>query len=179
MIIICPTIGKVQSLYNRFICSAQICRYTTFKNWKCSSSTKSDQCQIPPASSPEIQLVWRTWLFIVYSEDHTSTSHQYIVFVRLGEYTFWTWDWQGKHRHVFEWIVTKGYLIKPGKAIIFFLNSGWCPIIWSIIVGLLRNMGTEFRCFDIQGDSSCGNGNRRENKTTENCRHACVCEEKE
>ena len=31
---------------------------------------KSDQCQISPAASPEIlhHAVWRTWLFIAYSD---------------------------------------------------------------------------------------------------------------
>ena len=56
---------------------------------------KSDQCQISLAASPEKlqHTVWRTWLFIAYSDERwlllpiltTSLIH----FKRLGECTFW------------------------------------------------------------------------------------------
>ena len=65
---------------------------------------KSDQLQISPAPSPELlhHTLWRTWRFIVYSEDRWlyyqfSLHHLYIYFSlkRLGERTFWTREWKG------------------------------------------------------------------------------------
>ena len=62
---------------------------------------KSDQFQISPAASPEIYLhhtVWRTWLFIVYDEviilPILTTSLIHFSMKRLGECTFWTWQWK-------------------------------------------------------------------------------------
>ena len=65
---------------------------------------KSDQCQISPAASPEIlhHTVWRTWLFKAYSDERRlyyqiSQPHLYILlFERLGEWTFWTWEYTGR-----------------------------------------------------------------------------------
>ena len=55
---------------------------------------KSDQCQISPAASPEIyhHTVWRSWLFIAYSDerwlwDQFLLLHSYIF---PGEFTLWT-----------------------------------------------------------------------------------------
>ena len=54
---------------------------------------KNDRCQISPAASPEIlhHTVWRTWLFITYSDqrwfDYTTNSHLHI--------------WEGKGAAVF------------------------------------------------------------------------------
>ena len=64
---------------------------------------KSDQIQISPAASPVIlhHTVWRTWLFIAYSVGKwfpLPNSHYLtytFIFKRLGECTFWTWEWKG------------------------------------------------------------------------------------
>ena len=61
---------------------------------------KSDQFQIPPATSPEIlhHTVWRTWLFIAYSDErwlYYQFSLPHFSWGRLGECTFWTWEWKG------------------------------------------------------------------------------------
>ena len=66
-------------------------------------TTKSDQFQITPATSPEIlhYAVWRTWLFIAYSDELwscTANSHYItytLLFERLGECTLWP---QGNNR---------------------------------------------------------------------------------
>ena len=68
---------------------------------------KSDQCQISPAVSPEIlhHTVWRTWLFMASLKwkmiilPILTTSVNIFLPKRLGECTFWTWEWQG-----FVWI---------------------------------------------------------------------------
>ena len=57
-----------------------------------------DQFQISPAASPEVlcQTVWRTWLFIAYSDDRwliLSTSHSSLKVV--GRMYVWTWEWWG------------------------------------------------------------------------------------
>ena len=57
---------------------------------------KSDQCQISPAASPEIlhHTVWRTWLFIAYSDErwlYYQFSRRFtntVLFKRLGECIF-------------------------------------------------------------------------------------------
>ena len=65
---------------------------------------KSDQFRICPAAPPEIlhHTVWRTWLFIAYSDEewlilpilrHCVTYT--FLFGRLGECTFWGWEWKG------------------------------------------------------------------------------------
>ena len=43
---------------------------------------KSDQFQISPAASPEIlhHTVWRTWLFIAYSDERCATNSHYHTF---------------------------------------------------------------------------------------------------
>ena len=63
----------------------------------------SDQCQISPAASSEIlhHTVWRTWLFIACSDERWwyylfSLHHLAFLFKRLGECTFWTWEWNSK-----------------------------------------------------------------------------------
>ena len=58
---------------------------------------KSDQFQIPPATSPEVlhHTVWRTWLFIAYSDErwlYYQFSLPHFSWGRLGECTFWTWE---------------------------------------------------------------------------------------
>ena len=62
---------------------------------------KGDQFQNFPAASPEIShhTEWRTWLSIAYSDEdgYTTNSHHIIytfLFERLGECTFWTWEWK-------------------------------------------------------------------------------------
>ena len=57
---------------------------------------KSDQFQVSPAASPEIRhhTVWflhslLRWKMIILTILTTS-----LVFGRLGEYTFWTWEWK-------------------------------------------------------------------------------------
>ena len=65
---------------------------------------KSDHFQISPAVSPEIlhHTVWRTLLFIAYS-DKRWLYYQFSLYSspirfslgRLGERTFWTWEWEG------------------------------------------------------------------------------------
>ena len=69
---------------------------------------KSDQCQIPPAaSSPKIlhhtvwrtvahERTWRTWFM---KDDYTAHPHYLnytFLLKRLGECTFWTWEWKIK-----------------------------------------------------------------------------------
>ena len=70
----------------------------------CNSFTpKSDQFQISPAASPETlhHTVWRTWLSIAYSDERWlyyqfSLPRLYTFPLgRLGECTFWTWEWNG------------------------------------------------------------------------------------
>ena len=64
---------------------------------------KSDQIQISPAASPVIlhHTVWRTWLFIAYSDGKwfpLPNSHYLtytFIFKKLGECTFGTWEWKG------------------------------------------------------------------------------------
>ena len=62
---------------------------------------KSDRFKISPAHSSEIlrHRVWRTFLFIAYSEKRWlyyqfSLPHLYIW---LGECTFWAWEWKGQN----------------------------------------------------------------------------------
>ena len=65
---------------------------------------KSDRFQISPAASPEIlhHTVWRTWPFIAYWDGRwlcyqfLTTFHSHVSFKRLGECTFWTWEWKGQ-----------------------------------------------------------------------------------
>ena len=62
---------------------------------------KSNQFQIFPAVSPEIlhHTVWRMWLCIAYSDWKMIIlpilPHSY----RLGEFTFWTWEWKSQVKH--------------------------------------------------------------------------------
>ena len=58
-------------------------------------TTKSDQCQISPAFLPEIvhHTVWRTWLFIAYSDERwlcyqISLPHSYISLWKFGRMYF-------------------------------------------------------------------------------------------
>ena len=69
----------------------------------CQVSPKNDQFQISPATSPEVlhHTVWRTWLFIANTQmkDEYTTNSHYLTYTclpkRLGECTFWTWEWMG------------------------------------------------------------------------------------
>ena len=64
---------------------------------------KSDQCQTSPAASPVIlhHIVWGTWLFIAYSDERwlyhkiLTASPIHFSLGRLGECSFWAWDWKG------------------------------------------------------------------------------------
>ena len=64
---------------------------------------KSDQYQISPAALPEIlcHTVWRTWPFIALLRwkmiitPILTTSLIRVSLGRLGECTFWTWEWKG------------------------------------------------------------------------------------
>ena len=63
-------------------------------------TSKSDQFQISPAASPDIlhHTVWRTWLFIAYSDDRWLyyTSSHYLTYTfllkRLGDCSFGALD---------------------------------------------------------------------------------------
>ena len=56
-----------------------------------------------PCSLTEIlhYTVWRTWLFIAYSDESLiilsilTTSLIHFLLGRLGEWTFWAWEWKG------------------------------------------------------------------------------------
>ena len=61
---------------------------------------KSDQCQNSLAASPEIlhHTVGRTWLYTQMKDQYTTNFHCLtctFLFKRLGECTFWTWEWIG------------------------------------------------------------------------------------
>ena len=64
---------------------------------------ESDQCQTSPAASPVIlhHIVWGTWLFIAYADERwlyhkiLTASPIHFSLGRLGECTFWAWDWKG------------------------------------------------------------------------------------
>ena len=67
---------------------------------------KIDQFQISPAVSPEISrkyhhTEWRTWVFVAYSDDRLLVGYLILTtsvinfLQRLGECTFWTWEWTG------------------------------------------------------------------------------------
>ena len=59
---------------------------------------KSDQLQTSPAALPELlhHTVWRTWLFIAYSDEillhYQFSLHHSCIY---GECTFWPWEWKG------------------------------------------------------------------------------------
>ena len=68
--------------------------------WKMGSDVRSFRCprvrtisNLPCSLTRNIILtVWRTWLFIAYSDDRWL---YYQFALRLGECTFWTWEWKG------------------------------------------------------------------------------------
>ena len=70
-------------------------------------SPKSDQFQISPAASPVIlhHILWRIRLFIALLRCKIiilpilTTSLILLLFKRLWECTFWTWDWKGQPFH--------------------------------------------------------------------------------
>ena len=87
------------------------------------STPKSDQFQISPAAPPEIlyHTVWRTWLFIAYSDERwlyyqLSLPTYTFLFKRLGECTFWTWEWKG-------WCQRSGYAGRPTLPLQAFINQ--------------------------------------------------------
>ena len=63
---------------------------------------ESDQCQNSPATSQGIwhHTVWRTWLFIAYSDEKWlyykfSLHHSYNRFLKGWENTLWVQEWKG------------------------------------------------------------------------------------
>ena len=81
--------GRPELVQQQLICSSQQSDYKCPIN---PFTTKSDQCQISPAASPIIvhHPVWRTWLFIAYSDERWlhyqfSLPHLYIFSLKRWE----------------------------------------------------------------------------------------------
>ena len=84
---------------------------------------KSDQLQISPAALPDTlhHTVWRTWLPQLTHMEETivpilTTSPIHFSLGRLGECTFWTWEWRG-------WKVWEMYLSLGVKGSVYNM---WC-----------------------------------------------------